>query len=89
MPFLYPQARQKWHITLDRSFPATVNLRNEAMMKEAGDFALHLRRCEKDIRALKNATEGKAVHAAAPAPSAVRLGVQTNCRSAHPCFGRS
>ncbi len=89
MPFLYPQARQKWHITLDRSFPATVNLRNEAMMKEAGDFALHLRRCEKDIRALKNATEGKAVHAAAPAPLAVRLGVQTNCRSAHPCFGHS
>jgi hypothetical protein len=52
------QARQKWHITLDRSFPATVNLRNEAMMKEAGEFATHLRRCEKDIRTLKNATEG-------------------------------
>lgn len=54
------QARQKWHITLDRSFPATVNLRNEAMMKEAGEFATHLRRCEKDIRTLKNATEGAA-----------------------------
>ena len=53
------QAKQKWHITLDRSFPATVNLRNEAMMKEAGDFASHLRRCEKDIRTLKNATEGE------------------------------
>jgi hypothetical protein len=28
------------------------------MLKEAGEFASHLRRCEKDIRALKNATEG-------------------------------
>lgn len=28
------------------------------MLKEAGDFAGHLKRCEKDIRALKNATEG-------------------------------
>ena len=27
-------------------------------MKEAGDFAVHLKRCEKDIRTLKNATEG-------------------------------
>ena len=55
------QARQKWHLTLDRSFPATVNHRNEAMMKEAGDFALSLRRCEKDIRTLKEATEGAPV----------------------------
>ena len=52
------QAKQKWHITLDRSFPATANARNEAMMREAGDFAVHLKRCEKDIRTLKNATEG-------------------------------
>lgn len=52
------QAKQKWHITLDRSFPATANLRNEAMMHEAADFAVHLKRCEKDIRTLKNATEG-------------------------------
>ena len=29
------------------------------MLKEAGEFASHLRRCEKDIRALKNATEGE------------------------------
>jgi len=50
--------RQKYNLTLDRSFPATVNHRNEAMMKEAGDFALSLRRCEKDIRTLKEATEG-------------------------------
>ena len=27
-------------------------------MREAGDFAVHLKRCEKDIRTLKNATEG-------------------------------
>ena len=52
------QAKQKWHITLDRSFPATANLRNEAMMHEAAEFAVHLKRCEKDIRTLKNATEG-------------------------------
>lgn len=29
------------------------------MLKEAGEFATHLKRCEKDIRALKNATEGQ------------------------------
>lgn len=29
------------------------------MLKEAGEFASHLKRCEKDIRALKNATEGE------------------------------
>lgn len=28
------------------------------MLKEAGDFANHLKHCERDIRALKNATEG-------------------------------
>ncbi len=57
-PLCPRQAKQKWHITLDRSFPATANARNEAMMKEAGEFAVHLKRCEKDIRTLKNATEG-------------------------------
>ena len=54
----YVQAKQKWHITLDRGFPATTNLRNEAMMHDAAEFAVHLKRCEKDIRTLKNATEG-------------------------------
>lgn len=29
------------------------------MLKEASEFAGHLKRCEKDIRALKNATESK------------------------------
>jgi len=29
------------------------------MLKEAGEFAAHLKRCEKDIRTLKNATEGR------------------------------
>lgn len=52
------RARQNWHLTLDRSFPATVNHRNEAMMREAGTFALNLRRVEKDIRSVKDATEG-------------------------------
>ncbi len=31
------------------------------MLREAGDFAGHLKRCEKDIRNLKNATEGALV----------------------------
>lgn len=72
------QARQKWHITLDRSFPATVNLRNEAMMKEAGEFATHLRRCEKDIRTLKSATEGDAAFAPGYPWSGCTSEVQTN-----------
>ena len=45
-------------------------------MKEAGEFAVHLKRCEKDIRTLKNATEGTppgldqaAEHKAPPPPS--------------------
>lgn len=29
-------------------------------MHEAAEFAVHLKRCEKDIRTLKNATEGEA-----------------------------
>lgn len=28
-------------------------------MHEAAEFAVHLKRCEKDIRTLKNATEGE------------------------------
>ena len=50
--------RQKWHIADDREFQSTPNTRNEMMLKEAGEFAAHLKRCEKDIRTLKNATEG-------------------------------
>jgi hypothetical protein len=50
--------RQKWHIADDREFHSTPNTRNEMMLKEAGEFAAHLKRCEKDIRTLKNATEG-------------------------------
>ena len=52
------QALQKWHLG-DREFLATPNTRNEMMLKEASEFAAHLKRCEKDIRALKNATEGE------------------------------
>lgn len=52
------QAKQKWHIGSDREFQATPNTRNEMMLKEAGDFAGHLKRMEKDIRGLKTATEG-------------------------------
>ncbi len=50
--------RQKWHIADDRDFQSTPNTRNEMMLTEAGEFAAHLKRCEKDIRTLKNATEG-------------------------------
>ena len=52
------QAKQKWKLG-DRDFQITPNTRNEMMLKEAGEFAMHLKRCEKDIRALKNATEGE------------------------------
>ena len=51
------QVKQSWHM-VDKSFIVTSNARNEHMLKEAGDFANHLKHCEKDIRALKNATEG-------------------------------
>jgi hypothetical protein len=34
--------------------------RNELMLQEAGEFANHLKKIEKDIRGLKNATEGRA-----------------------------
>jgi hypothetical protein len=44
----------------DRGFIATSNARNEQMLKEAGDFANHLKHCEKSIRELKVATEGTA-----------------------------
>lgn len=52
------QARQKWHIAEDKEFQATPNARNEMMMREAMEFAAHLRRCEKDIRKMQAATEG-------------------------------
>lgn len=53
------QLKQRWHIADDHEFQSTPNTRNEMMLKEAGEFANHLKRCEKDIRILKNATEGK------------------------------
>lgn len=52
------QARQKWHITADKGFASSSNARNELMLRDAGEFAGHIKRCEKDIRVLKNATEG-------------------------------
>lgn len=55
---IFPQALQKWNLG-DREFLATPNTRNEMMLKEASEFAAHLKRCEKDIRTLKNATEGE------------------------------
>lgn len=54
------QARQKWHITADKGFASSSNARNELMLRDAGEFAGHIKRCEKDIRILKNATEGQA-----------------------------
>lgn len=38
----------------------TSNARNSAMLKEAATFADHLKHCEKDIRTLKNSSEGDA-----------------------------
>jgi hypothetical protein len=52
------KAKQKWHMAPDKGFAATSNSRNELMLTDAGEFAGHLKRCEKDIRGLKNATEG-------------------------------
>lgn len=52
------QAKQKWHVGGERDFVATPNTRNEMMLQEAGEFAAHLKKIEKDIRGLKNATEG-------------------------------
>ena len=37
----------------------TSNARNSAMLKEAATFADHLKHCEKDIRILKNSSEGE------------------------------
>ncbi len=51
------QARQKLHVA-DKDFVPTPNTRNELMLKEAGEFAAHLKRCEQDIANLKEATEG-------------------------------
>ena len=55
-----PQVKQNWNLT-DKNFVATSNSRNENMLREAGEFAGHLKRCEKEIRTLKNATEGAPV----------------------------
>jgi len=60
--FWCAQARQKWHITADKGFASSSNARNELMLRDAGEFAGHIKRCEKDIRILKNATEGEGVH---------------------------
>jgi hypothetical protein len=51
------QTRQKWGFG-DKDFQVTPNTRNELMLKEATEFSVHLRRVEKDIRAVKVATEG-------------------------------
>lgn len=46
------------NVGAEKGFQPTTNARNEAMLAEAGEFANHLKRCEKDIRALKQTTEG-------------------------------
>lgn len=56
------QVKQSWQLN-DKTFIATSNARNEHMLKEAGDFANHLKHCERDIRLLKNATEGNKISA--------------------------
>ena len=47
-----PQVRQKVGITTDKTFKATGNRRNEAMFREASDFAIHLRAMERDLRVM-------------------------------------
>ena len=46
------------NVGAEKGFQPTTNARNEAMLAEAGEFANHLRKCEKDIRGLKQTTEG-------------------------------
>jgi hypothetical protein len=53
------EARQDLHLDFDPSFVPTPNARNAAMLREAADFAAALKRCEKDIRGVKNAAEGE------------------------------
>ena len=47
------------NVGAEKGFQPTTNARNEAMLTEAGEFANHLKRCEKDIRGLKQTTEGE------------------------------
>jgi hypothetical protein len=54
-----PQARQEFHLDLDPAFQPTGNARCVAMMGEATDFAGQLKKCERDIRGVKAAAEGK------------------------------
>ena len=55
---LYLQVKQSWHLN-DKTFLPTSNARNTSMLREAAVFADHLKHCEKDIRNLKNASEGE------------------------------
>ncbi len=59
------QVKQGWHLN-EKTFMPTSNARNSAMLKEAATFADHLKHCEKDIRNLKNSSEGEANHLCAP-----------------------
>lgn len=52
--------RQK--VGADRSFRPTSNARNEAMFKEATDFALLIKTLERDIRTIERTVEGNMVH---------------------------
>lgn len=58
-PTPLPQARQEFHLDLDPAFQPTGNARCAAMMGEATDFAGQLKKCERDIRGVKAAAEGK------------------------------
>ena len=52
--------KQGWHLN-EKTFMPTSNARNTAMLKEAATFADHLKHCEKDIRNLKNSSEGATI----------------------------
>ena len=41
----------------ERNFQRTSNQRNETMMKEASDFASHLRKCDRAIADMKSSCE--------------------------------
>ena len=61
------------NVGAEKGFQPTTNARNEAMLAEAGEFANHLRRCEKDIRGLKQTTEGVCTANSVPRHAAAHM----------------
>ena len=65
----------------------TSNARNSAMLKEAATFADHLKHCEKDIRTLKNASEGTATPLSLCVRQKLESCVRPGCQDNIFCLG--